>query len=142
MKVSEITVHAGRTFSHPHESYSNLKPQVTVRATLEDGEDWQAAIKSLQAQAESLVEDHKQTMLRSLEELQQMSRRQAEAQSLERTIRDSQERLDRLRAALPDLQIEGPVTGPNDDSASEGEGEDPDEDQGKTNYDRDYRRRY
>lgn len=31
MKVIEIIVSAGRTFNHPNESYSNLRPQVSVR---------------------------------------------------------------------------------------------------------------
>ena len=34
MKINTITVTAGRTFNHPHEDYSNLRPSVTMtRAT-------------------------------------------------------------------------------------------------------------
>ena len=55
MQITEITVHAGRTFNHPYESYSNLRPSLTLRAILTDGEDHLAATKALQAQAEGLV---------------------------------------------------------------------------------------
>ena len=96
-RATEITVSAGRTFNHPFESYSNLKPQVTVRATIEPGEDWEAVTKDLQSKAESLVEDHKRHMLKSLQDLEDMTRKQAEATSLARKIQECQERLDKLR---------------------------------------------
>jgi hypothetical protein len=97
MKVVEVTVSAGRTFNHPYESYSNLRPNVTLKAVLEGDEDYAAAVQTLQAKAEALVEDHKQHMLRSLHELERLERYQQEVQSLEHSIRQSQERLDRLR---------------------------------------------
>jgi hypothetical protein len=97
MKVVEVTVSAGRTFNHPYESYSNLRPNVTLKAVLEGDEDYAAAVQTLQAKAEALVEDHKQHMLRSLHELERFGRYQQEVQSLEHSIRQSQERLDRLR---------------------------------------------
>lgn len=31
-KVVEITVHAGRTFNHPYESYANLPSRAIARA--------------------------------------------------------------------------------------------------------------
>ena len=34
MKIQTITVTAGRTFNHPHEQYSNLRPEVQMTATL------------------------------------------------------------------------------------------------------------
>jgi len=97
MKVVEVTVAAGRTFNHPFEQYSNLRPNVTLKAVLDGDEDYAAAVQTLQAKAEALVEEHKQHMLRSLEELARLERYQQEVQSLEHSIRQSQERLDRLR---------------------------------------------
>ena len=97
MKVVEVTVAAGRTFNHPFEQYSNLRPNVTLKAVLDGDEDYAAAVQTLQAKAEALVEEHKQHMLRSLEELERLERYQQEVQSLEHSIRQSQERLDRLR---------------------------------------------
>lgn len=35
MHITEITVKAGRTFNHPHESYSNLRADVEFRAPAE-----------------------------------------------------------------------------------------------------------
>jgi hypothetical protein len=74
-----------------------LRPNVTLKAVLEGDEDYAAAVQTLQAKAEALVEDHKQHMLRSLHELERLGRYQQEVQSLEHSIRQSQERLDRLR---------------------------------------------
>ena len=39
MKVTEIQVQGGYTITHPYESYSNLRCDVTVRAVVEEGED-------------------------------------------------------------------------------------------------------
>ena len=63
MEITEITVSAGRTFNHPYETYSNLRPGVTVKATLAPGENPTKAINELQALAEKTVEDHKQALL-------------------------------------------------------------------------------
>ena len=104
MQVTEIVVSAGRTFNHPYEQYSNLKPHVTVKASLSEGEDFQAAIKELQSVAEGLVEDHKRNLLASIEELQEMSRRQQEVTRLESTIRRAQQDLDRLRESYKGQQ--------------------------------------
>jgi 2-oxo-4-hydroxy-4-carboxy--5-ureidoimidazoline (OHCU) decarboxylase len=101
--VKEITVSAGRTFNHPYESYSNLKPFVSVTATLDDGEDFVAVTKQLQAQAEELVEDHKTNMLNSLRELQDLSEKNAEARRLSATIESAQRKLNRLRETTPSL---------------------------------------
>lgn len=67
MQVTEIIVSAGRKFNHPFESYSNLSPGITLKAKLTDGEDWQVAAKALQAEAERIIEDHKQDLLESIE---------------------------------------------------------------------------
>ena len=59
-KITEITVSAGRTFNHPHESFSNLKPHVALKVEVLPGEDAGEVAKALQAQAEGLVEDLKE----------------------------------------------------------------------------------
>lgn len=105
MKITIIKVSAGRTFNHPHENFSNLRPHVQLVAELTEGEDPTAAVKQLQAQAESLVEDHKQNMLQSLDDLYQMGERQAEVRGLERQLRSAQERLDQIRQQHPELLL-------------------------------------
>jgi hypothetical protein len=113
LNVTEITITAARTFNHPHEQYSNLRPEVVLRATLADGEDPAASVKQLQAKAEELVEDHKQNMLRSLEELYQLNERQSEVRGLERELQRAQSRLEEIRKTTPLLAAPEPsMTGP------------------------------
>lgn len=106
MKINTITVTAGRTFNHPHEQYSNLRPEVSMTATLEDGEDATVAVRELQARAEQLVEDHKRGLLGSIEELYQLTERQAEVRGLQTELKHAQERLDKIRTEHPTLQLE------------------------------------
>jgi hypothetical protein len=105
MNITTIKVTAGRTFNHPHEQYSNLRPEVTMEATLTDGEDAQVAAKQLQGQAEQLVEDHKQNLLRSIEELYQLSERQAEMRGLQKQLTQAQDRLTEIRKEHPELNL-------------------------------------
>lgn len=109
MKITEVTVHAGRTFNHPHEDYSNLRPQVTLRAVLGEEDDALQCARELQAKAEGLVEDHKRSMLESLEELYHLGQRQAEVRGLQQQLQNAQDRLDVIRRAHPDLHL---VAGP------------------------------
>ncbi len=98
-----ITVTAGRTFNHPHESYSNLRPSVSMTATLDEGEDAIAAARQLQAKAEQLVEDHKQSLLKSLEDLFDLTERQKEMVSLRSQLESAQRRLDQIREQHPQI---------------------------------------
>jgi hypothetical protein len=103
MNVTRIVVVAGRTFNHPHEQYSNLRPSVTIEATLAEGEDPKSATRDLQQVAEGLVEDHKQGLLRSLNELYELSERQAEMQGLQKQLAQAQSRLNEIRQEHPEL---------------------------------------
>lgn len=107
MKINTITVTAGRTFNHPHEQYSNLRPEVTMTATIDDGEDATKAAQELQARAEQIVEDHKRGLLTSIEELYQLTERQAEVRGLQNELKRAQERLDGIRKEHPQLLLEG-----------------------------------
>ena len=105
MKVTNITVQAGRCFNHPYEQYSNLRPEITMTATLEDGDDPAAAAKALQQQAETLVEDHKRTMLESIHELHELTLKQREVRQLGEEMKRAQQRLDALREEHPTLNL-------------------------------------
>jgi len=105
MKINTIQVTAGRTFNHPHEQYSNLRPSVTMVATLDDAEDPALATKALQQQAEGLVEDHKQSLLRSIQELYELSERQAEMRGLQKQLESAQDRLNQIRSQHPDINL-------------------------------------
>lgn len=107
MQISRIVVVAGRTFNHPHEQYSNLRPSVTMEATLAPDEDPAKATRELQSKAEGLVEDHKQQLLKSLEELYQLTERQSEMRGLQRELERAQGRLNALRTEHPELLLTG-----------------------------------
>jgi hypothetical protein len=106
MKITTITVTAGRTFNHPFESYSNLRPEVTMTATLDEGEDAQSATKVLQSRAEGLVEDHKQGLLKSIHDLHSLTERQAEMRGLQKQLEAAQVQLTAIRSQYPELQLE------------------------------------
>lgn len=106
MKINTITVTAGRTFNHPHEDYSNLRPSVSMTASLEDGEDATKAAQELQARAEQLVEDHKRGLLQAIEDLYLLTTRQAEMRGLQRELTRAQERLEAIRKEHPQLKLE------------------------------------
>lgn len=105
MKITTIKVTAGRCFNHPREQYSNLRPEVSMTATLEDGEDAAKATRELQAKAEQIVEDHKRGLLTSIEELYQLTERQAEMRGLQQELERAQKRLEEIRSENPTLQL-------------------------------------
>lgn len=97
MKVVEITVHAGRTFNHPYESFANSKPGLSLRASLDDGEEVEVATKQLQEKAECLVEELKQRTLADLRYLEEKARIDTSIASIEGQIERLQEDLARLK---------------------------------------------
>jgi len=128
-RITKVSVSAGRTFNHPHESYSNLRPQVHFEAEIQEGEDHLEVAKQLQAQAEGLVEDHKRAMLQSIEELYDMGVKQARIAGLRSTIERAQRDLDEARKSLPapnGLMVKVDTWEPRPDEESDGN-EDKDE---------------
>ena len=108
MRVTEVTVGARRTFIHPFESFVYLRPSVTFKAELQDGEDPVTVAKDLQAKAEQLVEDHKQFMLTSLRNLHYLSEAQRRLASLEQQIKQAQSEVEALRKENPQLALPTP----------------------------------
>jgi type II secretory pathway predicted ATPase ExeA len=97
MKITQVTVSAGRVIPHPMQDFANLRPSVQLVATVEDGEDAAAVTRKLQAQAEQMVEDHKDHLIDSIHRLAEMSERDREISQLEKVISTSQDRLAQLR---------------------------------------------
>ncbi len=97
MKIKEIEVSAGRTTSNPYEQYANIRCHVKLAATVEDGEDADAAVKTLQAQAERLVEEHKDTLLEALGARNDLREADRQIASLESGIEEAQARLQNAR---------------------------------------------
>lgn len=102
MNITNVKVSAGRTYNHPHEQYSNLRCDVEMTAKL-NGEDPAIVIPQLQASCERMAEDHKQNMLNSIRELEELRGIQREAADLERTLKRGQDRLEELRTRAPHL---------------------------------------
>jgi glycerol-3-phosphate O-acyltransferase len=75
MKIIEITVSAGRTFNHPYESFSNFRPEVSFKATLDEGINVENATKELQRRAESHVEEIKTKILAKLKAESEMKQK-------------------------------------------------------------------
>ena len=67
MTIAQITVHASTSFDHPHESFSNFKPGVTLTATLGPEENHQDAVTTLQRYAHDLVAEEKTRILAHIE---------------------------------------------------------------------------
>lgn len=106
MKITQITAHAARTFNHPHETYSNFKPGISLTAEIGEGEDVDKAMVDLQAKAEKAAEDLKQNILRNIEELREMSELTREVADLEKSLKAGAERLAKIRAAHPSVKFE------------------------------------
>ena len=119
MKITEVTVSAGRTFNHPYEDYSNLKPHITLKASVEEGDDPEKCILDLQSKAERMVEDHKNSLLKGLREIESMRSAMQEIASLENSMRNAQEKLKELRENYPE-QAQNLLTGnaPAEDEGS------------------------
>lgn len=79
MQITEITVHAGQVFPHPHVSYANLRPALTLKATVAEGESVDEAIAALQAIAHAKLELHKLTILKQLADAYARERAEEEA---------------------------------------------------------------
>jgi hypothetical protein len=75
MRITEITVSAGRVIPHPRESYANLRPMLTLKATVEEGETVAAVVAWTQAQAETLLSAHIDGMLTVIEAKYQAERK-------------------------------------------------------------------
>ncbi len=106
MKITTIRVNAGRTFNNPYESYANLRPEVTLTANLEGGEDPIAATRKLQAQCETLVEQHKARLLSDLDKMQTYTTRTRDIARLEQQIETATDHLKNLKA---EAEKDGPL---------------------------------
>lgn len=104
-QIIEIIVSAGRTVNHPYESYSNLKPHLTLKATISASDDFEAEYKALAARAERMIEDHKDTLLGGIRAIYDMREAEREITSLEQQIARSQQQVERLRQQMPQQPV-------------------------------------
>jgi len=107
MKITEITISAGRTFNHPYEQFSNFRPSLQIKAVpTEDGEDGIKIIKDLQAMAEGLMEDHKKALREVLCKIHHNLYPEEATSSMEELIRKEQKYLESLRKTGRQIQMD------------------------------------
>jgi hypothetical protein len=58
MKITEVTVSTGRVIPHPRESYANLRPSISLKATVEAGDSVEVVANGLYTHAELLLAAH------------------------------------------------------------------------------------
>jgi len=105
MQITEITVSAARTINHPVENYANLKPMVSLKAVLGDGDDYSQAVKDLQAKAEELVEDHATQLKKHIRDMYYLDQKQKQLLSLEASLHKTQRELEAVRAEMPLMSL-------------------------------------
>lgn len=108
MILQEITVHAGRTFNHPYERFANFRFDLSLKATLQGGDDAGECLVNLQRLAETFADEHKARLLKECDRLHHIS-------GLENLIRDlkmdhqpwmsetAEERAEKLKVTLEKL---------------------------------------
>lgn len=80
MNIQEITVTAGRTFNHPYERYANFRFDFSLKAQIQEGDDFAQCLVTLQRAAEIQADEHKAMLLgecerlKKIEDLQYMQR--------------------------------------------------------------------
>lgn len=105
MQITEITVSAARTINHPVENYANLKPMVSLKAVLSDGDDYAQSVKDLQAKAEELVEDHAAQLKTHIRDMYYLDQKQKQLISLESELHKTQDRIAEIRKEMPLMSL-------------------------------------
>lgn len=96
MKIRSITVTAGRVLPHPLQDYANIRPELTLQADLEEGENAEAAARALQGKAESLLEQHAADLSKFLKDQEARRQRAVELRDIRDRIQRDKERLAKL----------------------------------------------
>lgn len=94
MKITRITVHAGRTFNHPYERYANFRFDLSLEADLTPEDDPGLQLVTLQRLAEGFADEHKVAILNECDRI--------------RTLDDLRENVHRLEQPLEEWMRETP----------------------------------
>ena len=105
MKVTKITVRAGRCVPHPLYDYGNLKADLELVAELEEGDDPDAVRQQLQEDIESQVEQHVADLREGILDLQAQTDRRERIKQLERDLAARNEELERIRTEFDDRPL-------------------------------------
>lgn len=94
MKITQITVTAGRTFNHPFERYANFRFDFRLQAELSEEDDPAQILTQLQRQAEDDAERHKIAIVKECHRA--------------KTARDAKDHLYQLKVPIPEWSKETP----------------------------------
>lgn len=97
MKVEKITVRAGRTVPHPLHQFGNLKADLEIVASLDDGDDPEQVRRDLQARIESDIEQHVADLKDGIRDLQAMANTRKRVALLESELAEKTAELETLR---------------------------------------------
>lgn len=119
MKITRITVHAGRTFNHPYERYANYRFDLSLEADLNPDEEPGLQLVTLQRLAEGYADEHKAAILSECERLQSIERLQDQIKYLkapipewsDETVDRRSEQLKEAMTQLAELKAQPPLCG-------------------------------
>ena len=104
MKITKIVVTAGRSLDNPFEEDEKLRPRVKLEAELHENDNPKASIAELQAEAEQLVDQHKNMLLDELKKKNEIRQEQLYLKRLERNVKYDRESLRENEARLEELK--------------------------------------
>lgn len=110
MKIEKITVRAGRVVPHPLHNYGNVKSDLEIVATLEEGDDPEAVRRQLQAKCESDVEMHVAELKESIRDFQNYTTKATRIRRLETELADRQKELDAIKSEFEERPLLRPAT--------------------------------
>lgn len=105
LKIEKITVRAGRVVPHPLHAYGNVKCDLELVASLDEGEDPEEVRKSLQEKIESDVEQHVLDLKESLRDMQGHLESRNKIKRLESQIEQLAKERDELATQFEDLPL-------------------------------------
>lgn len=105
MQIRQITVRAGRVVPHPLHAYGNIKADLEIVASLDDGDDAGEVMKSLQEKIESDIEQHVLDLKESLRDMQGHLESRNKIKRLESQIDELQKERDELATEFQDRPL-------------------------------------
>ena len=88
MKITRITVHAGRTFNHPYERYANFRFDLSLEADLTPEADTGLQLMTLQRLAEGFADEHKVAILNECTRIRTIDNLRERVRDLQRPLEE------------------------------------------------------
>ena len=81
MKITHVTISAGRTFNHPYERYANFRFDITLKGEVQNEINVGPEIDELRQAAENIAEMHKRQILDECNNLQTIQNLKSQIES-------------------------------------------------------------